>query len=146
IWRPRSPPLALISSAQICEPSSACWPLAASGPVSAMPKPILIGAAPCAKACVRARAGETSAAARPALTPRRDIPSFIGFPPECSFLRLPVGPPFVRLTRLRQALGAFFRIPAGKRRVGRPYLSERFGVRVNDLTGLLVRRREHVLV
>src|SRR6266540_4475343 len=41
--RPSRPPLALISSSQICMPSSACLPLGASGPVSAIEKPILIG-------------------------------------------------------------------------------------------------------
>src|SRR5262245_32403303 len=41
--RPSRPPLALISSSQIFMPSSACLPLAASGPVSAMEKPIVTG-------------------------------------------------------------------------------------------------------
>ena len=41
--RPSRPPLALVSSSQIFMPSSACLPLAASGPVSAMEKPMVIG-------------------------------------------------------------------------------------------------------
>src|SRR5690242_9270044 len=43
--RPSRPPLALTSSSQICIASSDILPLAASGPVSAMPNPILIGSA-----------------------------------------------------------------------------------------------------
>src|SRR5215475_4310627 len=46
--RPSRPPLALVSSSQIFMPSRACLPLAASGPVSDMPKPILIGSLFCA--------------------------------------------------------------------------------------------------
>src|SRR5215472_18376172 len=45
--RPSSPPLALISSSQICMATSDILPLAASGPVSAIPNPILIGSAAC---------------------------------------------------------------------------------------------------
>src|SRR5262245_53111034 len=41
--RPSNPPFLLISSSQIFMPSSACLPLAASGPVSAMEKPIVTG-------------------------------------------------------------------------------------------------------
>ena len=44
--RPSSPPLALISSSQIFMPTSACLPFGASGPVSDIEKPILIGS-PC---------------------------------------------------------------------------------------------------
>src|SRR5262245_57379490 len=43
--RPRRPPFLLISSFQICIASSAGLPLAESPPVSAMPRPILIGSA-----------------------------------------------------------------------------------------------------
>src|SRR5882762_9608179 len=43
--RPRRPPFLLTSSFQICMASSAGLPLAESPPVSAMPKPILIGSA-----------------------------------------------------------------------------------------------------
>src|SRR5262245_25964147 len=70
--RPSSPPFLLVSSSQILAPSSACLPLAASGPVSAMEKPILIGspAGTWALAGVRNRA--TAAVARnEATTPRR---------------------------------------------------------------------------
>src|SRR5215469_16101964 len=45
--RPSSPPLALMSSSQICMATSDILPLAASGPVSAIPNPILIGSAAC---------------------------------------------------------------------------------------------------
>src|SRR5262245_43807583 len=48
--RPLSPPLALTSSSQIFIASSDILPLAASGPVSAMPKPIVMGSAACAGA------------------------------------------------------------------------------------------------
>src|SRR5262245_57943860 len=43
--RPLSPPLALTSSSQIFIASSDILPLAASGPVSAMPKPMVMGSA-----------------------------------------------------------------------------------------------------
>src|SRR5215471_2132069 len=43
--RPSSPPLALTSSSQIFIASSDILPLAASGPVSAMPKPMVMGSA-----------------------------------------------------------------------------------------------------
>src|SRR5215208_282867 len=42
-WRPSSPPFLLMVSSQILAPSSACLPLAASGPVNAIPKPMVIG-------------------------------------------------------------------------------------------------------
>src|SRR5262245_51871220 len=48
--RPSSPPFLLTVSSQILAPSNACLPLAASGPVSAMAKPILIGSPDCAAA------------------------------------------------------------------------------------------------
>src|SRR5436190_547510 len=63
IGRPSRPPAALVSSSQIFMPSSACLPLAASGPVSDMPKPILIGSPLCAEAIVGREAS--------AVTPRR---------------------------------------------------------------------------
>ena len=77
-WRPSRPPLALTSSAQICAPSSACLPLAASGPVKAMPKPILIGRALC-ESRMMASAGEIRAAPIPAFTPRRVMRLVMGF-------------------------------------------------------------------
>src|SRR5437764_536150 len=43
--RPIKPPLALMSPSQIFIATSDILPLAASGPLSAMPKPILIGSA-----------------------------------------------------------------------------------------------------
>src|SRR6266511_3194770 len=43
--RPSSPPLALTSSSQIFIATSDILPLAASGPVSAMPKPMVMGSA-----------------------------------------------------------------------------------------------------
>src|SRR5215510_10663102 len=52
--RPLSPPLALTSSSQIFIASSDIFPLAASGPVSAMPKPIVIGLPCCASAAEHA--------------------------------------------------------------------------------------------
>src|SRR3954470_1889332 len=63
--RPISPPLPLISSSQILAPSSACLPLAASGPVSDIEKPILIGSPLWADAKLGIRASAV-AAARPA--------------------------------------------------------------------------------
>src|ERR1700742_4987457 len=61
--RPSRPPLALVSSSQIFMPSSACLPKPASGPVSAMPKPILIGSPDWACAgAARARAIAQTAA------------------------------------------------------------------------------------
>src|SRR6185437_10584641 len=58
--RPSKPPLALMSSSQIFMATSADLPLAARPPVSAMPKPILIGSAAWAS---RAAPPATSAAA-----------------------------------------------------------------------------------
>src|SRR5690348_12594208 len=46
--RPKSPPLAFVSSSQIFIARIAALPLAASPPVKAMPVPILIGSAACA--------------------------------------------------------------------------------------------------
>src|SRR5579859_740618 len=59
--RPSNPPLALTSSSQICIANSDILPLAASGPVSAMPSPILIGSA--AVAGVAAVSSKAAAAA-----------------------------------------------------------------------------------
>src|SRR5580704_18022964 len=58
--RPSSPPLALMSSYQIFCASSADLPLAASPPVIAMLKPILIGSPDCAAA--QSAANATTAA------------------------------------------------------------------------------------
>src|SRR5215470_5867734 len=70
--RPSSPPFLLVSSSQILAPSSACLPLAASGPVSAMEKPILIGSPAGAWALAGVRNRATAAVARnEANTPRR---------------------------------------------------------------------------
>src|SRR5258705_9480223 len=40
---PRRPAFLLMVSSQILAPSTACLPLAASGPVNAIPKPMVIG-------------------------------------------------------------------------------------------------------
>src|SRR6187551_3116500 len=76
-----SPPFLLVSSSQILAPSSACLPLAASGPVSDIEKPILIGSPPCASAAPAVIA----ATATPARA--RDISlRNICFPPTRLFL------------------------------------------------------------
>src|SRR5262245_62125831 len=62
--RPSRPALALVSSSQIFMPSSACLPKPASGPVSAMPKPIVIGWPDSVCACVDFRNATTATAAR----------------------------------------------------------------------------------
>src|SRR5262245_8456513 len=62
--RPSRPPLALVSSSQIFIPSSACLPKPASGPVSAMPKPMVIGWLDGVCACVDFRDAATAATAR----------------------------------------------------------------------------------
>src|SRR5215468_8090616 len=62
--RPSRPPLALVSSSQIFMPSSACLPKPASGPVSAMPKPMVIGWPDSVCACVDFRNATTATAAR----------------------------------------------------------------------------------
>src|SRR5215475_5997342 len=54
--RPLSPPLALTSSSQLIIASSDVFSLAASGPVSAMPNPIVIGLLCCASAAEHASA------------------------------------------------------------------------------------------
>src|ERR1700722_6523543 len=60
--RPIRPPLALICPGQICIASNADFPPAARPPVSAMPKPIVIGSA--ARAAVEAARPKMSANAR----------------------------------------------------------------------------------
>src|SRR5262249_4489213 len=65
--RPRSPPLALMSSSQIFWASKADLPLGASPPVSAMLKPILIGSPVCATARPASSAPAISAASAAAV-------------------------------------------------------------------------------
>src|SRR5438105_2401525 len=71
--RPSSPPLALISSSQIFMASSADLPLGASGPVSAMPKPMRSASAAFPGTAPSASAERASAAApsRAIIRPRK---------------------------------------------------------------------------
>src|SRR6516162_7898787 len=72
--RPSNPPFLLVSSSQILAPSSACLPLAASGPVSAMEKPILIGSPDGAWACDGVKNTAIAAAAKnEATAPRHSV-------------------------------------------------------------------------
>src|SRR3954453_13387716 len=84
--RPISPPLPLISSSQILAPSSACLPLAASGPVSDIEKPILIGSPLCADARVGSDA-RAVAPIRPAAKRSNFLRSILGSSRWVSLLR-----------------------------------------------------------
>src|SRR3984957_600459 len=61
-WRPSRPPLTLTSSAQMVIASSADFPVPASGPVSAMPKPIFRGSSAAAGRLVAAMLSAASVA------------------------------------------------------------------------------------
>src|SRR6476619_7311319 len=63
--RPSRPPLALVSSSQILAPANACLPLGASGPVTDMAKPTVIGPSLSAQAGAATRPMANTAAARP---------------------------------------------------------------------------------
>src|SRR6185295_15505530 len=70
--RPSSPPFLLVSSSQILAPSSACLPLAASGPVRAIEKPTLTGSPDGAWAAAgTVNAAIAAVAKNEATTPRR---------------------------------------------------------------------------
>src|SRR5215471_6719520 len=73
--RPSRPPLALMSSSQTCIATSDILPLAASGPVSAMPKPILIGSAVCdwAGTAVNKSAAAAADSSTPLILSHRDV-------------------------------------------------------------------------
>src|SRR5664279_3250635 len=86
--RPSRPPLALVSSSQIFIASNDDLPLADSGPVSDMPKPILIGSLVWAWPATTNIAQAARATTAPAI--QADVRNF----KNCSMSFTPVGPRF----------------------------------------------------
>src|SRR6516164_9916575 len=108
--RPSRPPLALVSSSQIFMPSSACLPKPASGPVSAMPKPMAIGWPDGVCACVGAGNAATEAAARRAVAKPRHfsrtsmVSSGVGFVEPFVFELSPI--PWLNILRSASIVSA----------------------------------------